>query len=325
MGGRELHRDLTLPSSPKVELAIVPHQGSTMTDTPLQTKTAFLGPILVGVDDSPSATSAAAFGQHLARRLGVNCHLLHVVEPGNDTTLPALRVREALRATKPPVDTSRLEIRVGPAAETLVQAARLLGAGLLILGGKHHSLLGRWVAGSTAVSVARQSAVPVLVTRGDLALIRRIIAGADATPTAFGAVRHAEEWADLWDADLRVVHAIQLPPLLPEYSLGYDLADVQARGEAEMEQQILPLVGRPETERVVEVGGAAVVLSEQARYWQADLLVVARHDRGALDRLVLGSVTERLLDGLPTSILVVPAIGARGQVESKVVREEAVR
>ena len=90
-----------------------------------------------------------------------------------------------------------------------------------------------------------------------------------------------------------------------------------ARGEAEMEQQILPLLGRPETEQVVEVGGPAVVLSEQARYWQADLLVVARHDRGTLDRLVLGSVTERLLDGLPTSILVVPAIGARGKGQQR--------
>ena len=49
------------------------------------------------------------------------------------------------------------------------------------------------------------------------------------------------------------------------------------------------------------------MLAAQARYWQADLLVVTRHDRGWLSRAALGSVTERLLDGLPTSMLVVPA------------------
>jgi nucleotide-binding universal stress UspA family protein len=44
----------------------------------------------------------------------------------------------------------------------------------------------------------------------------------------------------------------------------------------------------------------------EAFAWQADLLVVGSHGRGWAERLLLGSVTERLLNHLPTSLLVVP-------------------
>ena len=36
------------------------------------------GPIVVGVDDSPNAAAAAEFAQHLARRVGAECRLIHV-------------------------------------------------------------------------------------------------------------------------------------------------------------------------------------------------------------------------------------------------------
>ena len=82
---------------------------------------------------------------------------------------------------------------------------------------------------------------------------------------------------------------------------------LRRQGEAEARRTVAPLIGRKDVEVITDVGDPAGVLTEQARYWQADLLVVARHDRSALGRFWLGSVTERLLDGLPTSILVVPA------------------
>ena len=268
---------------------------------------AISGAIVVGVDESPNAVNAAAFARTLARRTGVPCHLVHVAEPGRDPIGAGLRIREALAAANPPIPADDLEVRIGDAPDVIVTRAEQLGACLIILGGKNHSILGRWVAGSTAVAVVRESRIPVLVTRGPLGMLTRVLVGADATEAAFSAIRHAEDWSELWNADLRLVHAVPLPPLLPEYSTGYDLEMLRVQGLDEAEREIFPLIGREGTEKVVEVGGPAEVLSMQARNWPADLLVVTRHDRGWLSRAALGSVTERLLDGLPTSMLVVPA------------------
>lgn len=264
-------------------------------------------PIVVGVDDSRNSADAAAFARTLARRIGVSCHLIHVVQPGYDPVAAGLRVQKALGMTWLQLGVDELEVHVGHPAEVLCERARVLHAGLVIVGGKQHSLLGRWVAGSTAVGVVRASPVPVLVAHGAVGTIQRVIVGADASSASFGAILAAEAWADLWSAELRVTHALPLPPVLPEFSAGYELDLLRTDGEARANELIWPLIGRKGTERRVELGEPSMVLTEQAREWQAQLLVVARHDRGWAERVLMGSVTERLLDGMPTSILVVPA------------------
>jgi len=265
------------------------------------------GAVIVGVDHSPGAIAALAFARALCRRSGARCIPVHVVEPGRDAEASAARVRGALDAARPPLGVSDLELRMGNPAEALVSAAGEHRAGLVILGGKSHSLLGRWVAGSTAVDLVRLSPLPVFVTRGGVGILTRVLVGADATPAAEGAIRAGEEWAALWQAALRVLHAVPIPPLVPEQGVVFDLEAVRRYGELEAAGDVWPLIRRESTERVLEVGPPGQVLSEQARSWQADLLVVARHDRGWLSRTALGSVTEQLLDELPTSMLVVPA------------------
>jgi hypothetical protein len=44
--------------------------------------------------------------------------------------------------------------------------------------------------------------------------------------------------------------------------------------------------------------------------WRADLLVVGSHGKGWAERMLVGSVTERLINHLPTSLLVVPTRAA---------------
>jgi nucleotide-binding universal stress UspA family protein len=59
-------------------------------------------------------------------------------------------------------------------------------------------------------------------------------------------------------------------------------------------------------ERLVRYGGAVETILREALDWRADLLVVGSHGKGWAERLLVGSVTERLLNHLPTSLLVVP-------------------
>jgi hypothetical protein len=58
------------------------------------------------------------------------------------------------------------------------------------------------------------------------------------------------------------------------------------------------------------------MIVEMARTWEADVIVVGSHGHNWVDRLLIGSVTEQLLNELPASLLVVPAVEpAAGRVE----------
>ncbi|MFZ3012762.1 MAG: universal stress protein [Nitrospira sp.] len=59
------------------------------------------------------------------------------------------------------------------------------------------------------------------------------------------------------------------------------------------------------TEAVYGVTGIVDALANGAREWGADLVVVGSSYRGALERWVIGSVAEQLIDKIDASVLLV--------------------
>ena len=80
--------------------------------------------------------------------------------------------------------------------------------------------------------------------------------------------------------------------------------------EEQLQRETWPLIRSRSVEKVVRIGTAVETISQEATEWRADLLVVGSHGKGWAQRLLLGSVTERLLNQLPTSLLVIPAPAA---------------
>ncbi len=77
--------------------------------------------------------------------------------------------------------------------------------------------------------------------------------------------------------------------------------------EEHVTQDVWPMVKAEGAERFVRYGMPLDLIRQEAAAWLADLVVVGSHGKGVVDRLLLGSVTERLLNQLPTSLLIVPA------------------
>ena len=98
---------------------------------------------------------------------------------------------------------------------------------------------------------------------------------------------------------------------MPDTPLSFPPGKVYAQLNIALKRRVWPVVRRFGAEPVVRHGPAARVLADEADRWQADLLVVATHGKGFVDRLLLGSVTERVLNHLPTAVLVVPAPALR--------------
>lgn len=281
-------------------------------------------PIIVAVDDSPEAASAAALGWRIATSANTSCHLVHVVQDpaaaltsllmnGGSGELEAAlqelvgpRLRTALGQEVPPAVLERLAIRAGRTATMLKIEVEKLGAGLVVIGGKHHVALGRWLGGSTAHDAVRTLAVPVLVTRGAPSALRRVLVAVDRSYPAEPAIEQAERFARLADGQLRAIHVVEPLSLWPEPARLAEQRRYHDESVAALEHEVWPLLRFPGAEQTVRSGDAAVALAAEAADWHADVLVVGSHGKGWVKRALLGSVTEQLLNRLPVSLLVVP-------------------
>ena len=277
-------------------------------------------PIVVGVDASPEAAGAAVFALHMSQGAGTSCHLVHATRDAI-VALPAAavtryrqalvdqactRIEQALRGKVPATLLDRVIVRLGPTAAVLKHAVASIEAELVVLGGKHHSALGRWFGGSTSLNVARTTHVPLLVTAGPATTVRRVLVAVDLSGAAAPTLAAAERYAVLFGAELRVVTVFEPLPVVPEISPPYDLTEYYTLSEEQVQREIWPLIRSPRAEKVVRRGTVVETIVGEATQWQADLLVVGSHGKGWAQRLLLGSVTERMLNHLPTSLLVIP-------------------
>jgi nucleotide-binding universal stress UspA family protein len=204
-----------------------------------------------------------------------------------------------------------LVVRSGRPGVVLDQVARELGTGLIIVGGRHHGALARGMGGSTAHHLVRTSSAPVLVVGAECSLPRRILVATDLAAAANPVLSTAWRYAELLTAELRVLHVIEPATFATAAPLSLDqhAFEVWSRRELQRLAQLeLPRV--PPANRVVRRGYADEEIAEEAASWRADLVVIGSHGRGWVDRLLIGSTTERLLNRLPASLLVVPVSGA---------------
>jgi len=300
------------------------------------------GPVVVGVDASPAAAGAAAVGDRIARLAGVGCQLVHAVRDAwaplvavnPDPQVAEMQQLQLAVAREAITDNLRnaglavailenLAVLFGPAAVMLQEVTRARRAGLLVLGGKHHSALERWLGGSTSLHVVRTSEVPVLITAGQPVALRRILVAADLSPAAGPTVALAERFARLVGAELRVLTVFEPLPNLPGMP-PTDPAEYYALAQETLERDVWPLVKTSRAEKFVRHGMVVETLLREATDWQADMLVVGSHGKGWAQRVLLGSVTERLLNHLPTSLLVAPVGVAAAALSERRERQLAI-
>lgn len=279
-------------------------------------------PVVVGVDPTVESATAVNAAWTVAQRAGVKCRLVHGVrdvrgalltrsplaaEELHAKVLDALTVQitRALQGTVPAAALATLEFRTAKAPEALVAAVHDHDAGLVVLGGKHHSALDRWFGGSTALNAVRRLDVPVLVTAGAPPPFSRVLVAVDLSYAARPTIETAVAYASLFGAQLRAVHALEPVPVLPEGPPMLDPHQFRTLTEQRLAEDIWPLLP-PAAERAVLHGTAAGAIARDARELHADLVVLGSHGKGWWDRLLIGSVTERLLNELPAAVLVVP-------------------
>jgi len=122
---------------------------------------------------------------------------------------------------------------------------------------------------------------------------------------------HAVSWgiamAQEFGAKLYVCHVVDFPTSITYGDGPIFFVDQQSQAIGNANNQLKQLVGDKEVqwEPLVSIGHAGDEISRLAKEKSADLVISATHGRSGLKRLILGSVTERLMRTLHCPLLIV--------------------
>lgn len=238
----------------------------------------------------------------------------------------------------------------GPTAQTLLETAEAEDIRLIALATHGRTGAARWLMGSVAEQVARKSAVPVLVVRSfrrnravnewDPAPrveqpVRRILVPTDGSEAARAVADPARKLAQLYGAEIVLLHVAPIPYPAPGPAL-----------PGMMPAAILPMPEPPKSEddpatqllaerfahaglqvtRMTVLGDPATEIVDHPFVTGIDLIAMASHGRSGLDRLLLGSVAERVLRHAGVPVLIVrsqdPAAAAAVDTAAAAGRED---
>lgn len=300
--------------------------------------------ILVPLDGSERSEQALPYARFLSGLLPAELHLLHVVTEGerhdfvvrqdqlHDIYLPyhsveanttsSLRrhadayLRSWLPALRAQGLLAQTEVVFGSPAEAIAMAAERAGTAMIVMATHGRGNIGRWLVGSVAHNVLRQSAVPVMAIRGSAGgwpSLRRILVPLDGSTHARAALPLAIDLARRSHATLVLLMVLATRGGL---AIGATLADEQAYHSTLREQMFYELsqltADCPDVQITSALGEGFVgeTISHEAARHEADLIVMTAHGNSGPRRLSLGSVTDRVLRCASAPVLVIPNLPA---------------
>lgn len=201
---------------------------------------------------------------------------------------------------------ARWVVRVGPAAETIVDLAAEEGVSLIALTTHGRSGLARWLLGSVSEKVVRASRVPVYLVRSfakaaEEPKAKWILVPLDGTAAAAEILPNARELALVLGAGLMALQVIEGREPAPLEELPDPLPALEV---AELARAGISVV------TVVRTGDPAAEILATCKDHPIALIAMSRHRRSGLARWFLGSVVEKVLRAAPIPMFIFPASAA---------------
>lgn len=297
--------------------------------------------ILVATDGTPAALGALRFAKALAEENGWEVRVLGVVEPvpvfdaGFMVAMPEIELYESRRdslsseitaqvaAVTSDSSTWPVSVEAGVPGPKIVSQAREQNAECILMGLGRHGPMDRVFGTETALQVLRVSHIPVLaVPEGAEALPRSAVMGVDfslfshrAAKTAIGLL--ASPW------EVHLVHVLSgmefLPTLSEEWRVDYE--DELLERLTEFGKELSPPPGCETHHHILE-GEPSHELLEFAQGRDTELLVAGSHGHSFVGRLLMGSVSTRLIRSATVPVLVVPPTEPSEEVMAQEAQEE---
>lgn len=179
----------------------------------------------------------------------------------------------------------------------------------IVVGSPHRGAVGRVVLGSVALSLLSGAPTDVAVApkgyaQADHETFRDIAVGYDGGPEAKVALRRAEALARLSSARLKLLTVVKPPVATPVMVPGAYSPEYPPDPERVLDEGVQSVDGSLAVEPVRLDGDPARELSRECSEG-VDLLVVGSRGYGPLTRVLLGSVSRRVVQDAPCPVLVV--------------------
>ncbi len=203
-------------------------------------------------------------------------------------------------------------------ATAILDEARRLGADVIALGSRPRGMAGRLLLGSVSRHVVRHARCSSLVCRGPVREVGRVVVGVDGSLNSRRAVEAVGRLEAPRGGEVVVVTAVEpmrspSTPFLPEALRRVVVSEVAAvhaeqlgagrKWLAEAAATLKRSGWKVRTE--LRQGRPVAEILAIAGETRANLIVVGARGVGGVERILLGSVAEGILDRSPVSVLVV--------------------
>lgn len=292
----------------------------------------FSNKILLATDGSKDAELAAKAAVDLSKRTGAELHVVHAWRPLPHYAYPSLvpegyqppyeegarKILEAQvgRIEEAGISVAEAHLVTGRPADAILDLGDQIGAGLIVVGSRGLGPVKRLLVGSVSESIVHHAKCPVLVVRSGAGSWPpvRVVIGEDLSEDAHSAAKLGITLAKLMEAETLLVHTYEGMPPHPETLPQADRELYEAMVDKHLRQVESALEERAaELEQAYDVrpqvrivpGESAQVLAEIAEEGDGpSLLVVGSRGLGTSERIVIGSVSSKVLRAAGGPVLV---------------------
>ncbi len=269
--------------------------------------------ILIATGGSSHSEIALRFGAEILLHADEAPTVLTVVRRKQDLPLAEAVLQRAryLLADVPVLET---RVRVGRPAEQIIAEAREGGFDLVIVGERWSHTLQARVLGSTAIHVVERAACPVIIAKGKINPIRRILLCDSGAVVPSLLSRFTAQLADMLhgEEEITVLHVMSQITAWP----GVSDRDLQASAEELMQEQApegewlasnLQALAHPGVYAQAKVrhGGVVEEILAESKENDYDLVVIGAHREAGWQRILLEDIARELIKGLERPVLVV--------------------
>jgi nucleotide-binding universal stress UspA family protein len=272
--------------------------------------------LLVPTGGSPHSAKAIEFAALLAADLGGSVTALTVVKSValRPSAHAILAAAQAVLSAHLPESATATALRIGHPAEEILAEAEAGGYSAIVIGEKqHHGLVTRFLLGSTAQRVVEHSPLPVVVAKGKIGPIRRILLCDSAVGDAPLVELVAADLPELVDAaeSVTVLHVMSHMAAAPGVNAHEVLAEAELlieehTSEGDALERDKAVLARRGVEPVLKVRHGLVVEEVAVEAESHDLVVIGAHRGSGWRRMILGDIAHQILIGVPRPVLIVP-------------------
>lgn len=285
--------------------------------------------ILFPTDGSDCAEQARRHATHLADHFDATLHVIHVeerdVEPADVVEIDEADLLADLHSVSggglPLLAESRVQQHVVtyPAA-----AGGILTYGvehdvdLVVLGTHGHRGVRRLMLGSVAEEVVRKAPCPVVTVGRGAVAPDALEGGIMLVPVDFSEYQdrllaHVREIAPVYGMTVTVLHVVEVtgvPDAYGTYSSLPDPGTLGNRAERVLDEKVDPLrADGIEVSVAVKSGHPAPQTLAVAEEIDATFIAIATHGRTGVERMLMGSVAEKVIRRAPCPVCTVKSFG----------------